>query len=328
MMKTKTKKTKTATTSKGPKLHVLIHDLPSNDYHATPNSYSSSTLKDALVDVEFFHKKHVLKLIEREEIPAFDVGTYFHTGVLEPHKLKDECIAFTGKVRRGAEWEKFKKIHDGKVIVTPAQLEQAENLMKCVQDSPVAMGFIRRGQPEVSAFIEITVYGGEIYYLARAWKLTRDGWEDADLSEDAIDIVRKNGVHMVIKVRADSLGKDFVLDLKSTTGNAKDEYAMREKIKYYKYELSAALYLDVFTAVTGSHYGKFIWTFASKDFHNSRSYLASQNNILIGRKKYKKSILKIADALSSDWEFADTLGVLEPHYSELEHLNDDEIDLV
>jgi hypothetical protein len=325
---TKTPKTKTTTTSKKIKLHELVYDLPSALYHATPNSYSSSTLKDALVDEELFYKKHVIKVIEREEVAAFDVGTYFHTGVLEPHKITEDCIAFTGKVRRGREWDLFKTKHVGKVIVTPAQKEQAEKLVECVQDSPVAMGFIRRGQPEVSAFLKIIVYRGEIYAPFRKLVLNRDGWEDALLSDEEWEEIVEFGTPMILKVRADSLGEDFVLDLKSTTGNSKDEYAMREKIKYYKYELSAALYLDVFAAVTGRPYGKFIWTFASKDFHNSRSYLASHNNILIGRVKYKRALLKIADALSSNWEFADVLGVLEPHYSELEHLNVNEIDLV
>jgi hypothetical protein len=133
---------------------------------------------------------------------------------------------------------------------------------------------------------------------------------------------------MVIKTRADSLGEDFVLDLKSTTGNAKSTRAMRDKISYYNYDLSAALYLDVFEAVTSRSYQLFVWTFASKDYRNSRSYAASERNILVGRAKYRKAILKIAEGLSSNWVFSDVLGILEPNTYELEHIIESDIDLV
>jgi hypothetical protein len=267
------------------KLHALIHDMASSEYHSTPNTFSSSQFKDALDDEELFYKKHVEKSIEKEEVGAFDVGNYFHTGVLEPQKLKMDCIAYTGKIRRGEHWEAFKKKHAGKCIVTPKQLEQAEMLMKCVQDSPVAMGFIKRGKPEVSAFLEVLVAGGEVYAPTQKLILDRDGWKPVNLQTKLWNELKKIGVMMTVKVRADSLGEDFVLDLKSTTGNAKSERQMREKISYYNYDLSAALYLDIFSAVSGKPYRKFIWTFASKDYYNSRSYLASPNNILIGRAK-------------------------------------------
>lgn len=305
------------------KLHTLIYDMSSVEYHSTPNTYSSSQFKDCLEDEELFYKKHIEKSIERESIGAFDVGTYFHTGVLEPHKIKEECAVYPGKIRRGDKWDVFLKKHKGKAILTQSQKDQAERLISTIESSPVAMGFIKRGKPEVSAFLELLVGGGEIYAPAKKLILTSGGWQ-----KFSGKIPVKNCTQMIVKVRADSLGSDFVLDLKSTTGNAKSEKQMRDKISYYNYDLSCSLYLDVFSAVTMTNYKKFIWSFASKDFHNSRSYLASQNNMLVGRAKYRKALLKIAEGLSSNWVFSDELGILEPNHYELEYIAASESDLV
>lgn len=315
-------------TAKSIKLHTLIHDLDQNEYHSVPGTYSSSQFKDCLEDVELFFKKYIEKSIVREQVAAFDVGSYFHTGVLEPHKLENDCVVYPGSIRRGDKWESFKKKHAGKTIVSPKQVEQAEGLIRAVQDSPVAMSYIKRGKPEVSAFLELVVHRGDIYAPAAKARLDRDGWKSVNFQKSLWNQLRKEGVVLVVKTRADCLGDNFILDLKSTSGNAKSERQMRDKISYYSYDLSAALYLDVFEAVTGQPYKHFIWTFASKDHMNSRSYLASQANIHVGRAKYSKAILKIADGLSSNWTFDDCLGVLEPNTYELEYLQLSESDLV
>ncbi len=188
------------------------------------------------------------------------------------------------------------------------------------------MSYIKRGKPEASLFIELHVYQGEIYANRYEKKLTRAGWVDCQrLGKKELN----KSVRLVVKVRADSLGEEFVLDLKSTTGNARSESAMREKIKYYNYELSAAFYLDMFSLEsTDGPITEFIWTFASKDCHNCKSYKASDRNILIGRKKYMGAILKLAYLIQNDWTLYDSLGVLEPHHTELYHLVESEADLL
>jgi len=305
------------------KLHTLIYDMSSEEYHGTPGTYSSSQFKDCLEDEELFFKKYIEKSIERESVAAFDVGTYFHTGVLEPHKINKDCAVYPGKVRKGEKWDAFLKKNKGKAILTQSQAEQAKRLISALEASPVAMGFIKRGKPEVSTFLELAVGGGEVYAPAKKLILKSTGWEKF-IGKMPLNKCTK----MTVKVRADSLGDDFVLDLKSTTGNAKSEKQMRDKISYYNYDLSCSLYLDVFSAVTGSNYKKFIWSFASKDYHNSRSYLASGNNLLVGRAKYRKALLKIANGISSNWMFSDELGILEPNHYELEHIASSESDLV
>lgn len=292
----------------------IVRDLSSADYHGLQNVYSSSQIKDALDDIEYFHKKYITKQIERVETPAFDVGTYFHTAILEPHKLQEECVVFSG-VRRGHKWEQFKLDNKNKAIITEAEHVQAKGIIEAVQNSPVAMTRIQKGEPEVSGFLNLSIDAGQVYVTGKKMILGPYGWERADYLPD-----NKRSLKIGVKVRADLIGPDFILDLKSTSGNAKSEFQMRQSVSKYNYDLSAALYLDVFSAILNKRLTDFIWTFASKDTFNSRSYLASENNIRVGRAKWKKAILNIAKGIKDDWTFEDSLGILEPQSFELDYL--------
>lgn len=291
----------------------VVKDLSSNEYHSLKDSYSSSQLKTMLEDPEIFYRKYVIKEIEKEEIPAFDVGTYFHTAILEPHKLKDECAVYSG-IRRGKEWESFKETHKGKAIITEAEMGSAQSLISAVKNSKISQDLLSKGMPEVSCFIDVFVYSGEVFSQGNV--LTRDGW----LPSLVFHLAEDFGVKICLKVRADLLGNDFILDLKSTTGNAKNEHSIKQKVSMYSYDLSAALYLDVFSIGLNSPIPSFIWTFASKDYGNCKNYLASLDNIRIGRRKWRKAVMLLAEYISNNWTFADSLSVIEPAFFEREHL--------
>ena len=96
---------------------------------------------------------------------------------------------------------------------------------------------------------------------------------------------------------------------------------MRSKISAYSYDLSASLYLDMFTIGSDLKYDRFLWCFASKDYGNSKTYVASPNNVKIGRAKYKKALLLLADNITKNWVMEESLGVLEPQFFENEWLS-------
>jgi hypothetical protein len=299
---------------------ALVENLSSEEYHKKENTYSSSQLKDLLDDPDLFYKKYISKVIEREETPAFDIGTYFHTAILEPHKLKLECAVFGG-IRRGKEWEQFKEENKGKAIITKSEFETATKLIESVRNSPMAMGRIGRGNPEVSTFLDILVTGTDIYCPSAESILGKFGWQQ-------VSKMPTKGTKITLKARADLFSEDFILDLKSTTGNAKSEYSMRSKISSYNYDLSASLYLDLFTASTGKTVSEFVWVFASKDYFNSKTYIASEDNILVGRAKWKKAVLNLAEGIQEDWKFQDTIGILRPQPHELEWIKEQGKDLL
>ena len=298
----------------------LIYDMTSEEYHGSPG-YSSSQLKDLLDDPEYFYKKYIAKTEEKISIPAFDIGTYFHTAILEPDKLTVDCAVYKG-IRRGKEWEAFKAANVGKTIVTETEMTQAESLAEAVRNSPVAMSRIELTRPEVSAYVELTVGGGEVYESSTGSILGKYGWEKAKR------IPEKNVEKILVKVRADALSDAFILDLKSTSGNAKSLFTMRKKISEYNYDLSAALYLDIFTIVTGVVKSEFVWTFASKDYFNSKSYIASDLYIQVGRAKWRKAIIELSHCLRSNWVFEDSMGILEPNLWETEILKPKDEDLL
>lgn len=289
----------------------LIYDMPSHIYHSIKGTFSSSQLKDLLDDEETFYHKYIARTEEKEHIAAFDVGTYFHTALLEPEKLDIECAVFTG-IRRGAAWEKFQEINKGKAIITKAEFQQAKGIIDAVKNSPIAMGRLARSTSEVSVFILLRVYQGEIYAPDFGVVLTPDGWRKAD--------VPKSGVDLVLKARADKLGSNFILDLKSTTGNAKSKSQIKKKISDLNYDLSAALYLDLFTLGSGELKDEFIWTFASKDRFNCKNWQADADNIRIGRAKWAKAVKTLAFCIKDNWQFEDSLGIIEPASWDREYL--------
>lgn len=297
----------------------LFNDISSEEYHTISGSYSSSQLKDILEDPELFHAKYIAKTIARKTMSAFDIGTYFHTWVLEPEKLDIECCVYEGK-RIGKNWDAFKAHNMKKTIITKTELLVAKGLVDVVLNSPIAAGRLKRGTPEVSCFLKVRVWHGDIYAITWKKVLGRYGWEDT--------VVPAKGVDIWLKVRADWLGESFVLDLKSTRGNAKNERAMRNKVSELNYDLSAALYLDIFSAAKQKKMSEFVWTFASKDFFNCKSYIASTDNISIGRAKWKLAVLALADGMEFDWEVPDSMGILEPNQYEYEFIKEKASDIL
>lgn len=275
-----------------------------------------------LEDPEVFYKKYVTKEIVRESIPAFDVGTYFHTAVLEPEKLDEECAVFGGGIRRGKEWDDFKSKSGSRAIITKSEKETADKLISAIKDSPICMGFLDSSKPEVSAFIEIYVFGEDIYSIKEdvAYVLVSVGWVPSlDIEPEAL---KEFGTKIILKTRADALGigTGVISDLKSTTGNCKNAYEMQGKVNSYQYDLSAALYLDVFSMASNEEYHTFVWLFASKDMGNARAYRATDKNIIVGRAKWKKAIMDLTFYINNNWTFTDSLGEIGPSVYSLEWL--------
>jgi hypothetical protein len=303
-------------------MNRLIYDIPNEEYHGKSFqwAYSSSQFKDLLEDEDVFIAKHIKKEIPRQESAAFDVGSYFHTGVLEPEKLKDDCIVYPGKVRRGKDWDNFKAKHKNKTIVTAKQKEQALGLVEAVKKSPVAKTYLK-GKPEVTLAVEINVHEGMIYAPYFGKVLTIEGWEDGPKKKFP------GAFEMCVKVRADCLGKDFISDLKSTSGNARSRRMVQDKISYYIYDLSASLYLDMFSLML-PEMSQFVWIFASKELYNAKSYLATPLQIKVGRAKYMRAMIRMADCAAAGWTYVDYLDQVDPLPNEMEYLREKDSDLL
>lgn len=293
--------------------------MTSEKYHNTEGTYSSSQLKDLLDDEEVFIKKYIKREIPRIESEAFDLGTYFHTGVLEPYKVAEEVVVFEGKTRYGKSWEDFKAKNKGKVIITSKMKEMGDAMIKAVKSSPVSQTYLK-GEPEISIFIDILVYDGEIYAPHFKKMLTPEGWVE-------VSKVPTKGFSLVIKARSDCLGDTYISDLKSTSGKATQISSVRNSISKYKYDLSAALYLDLFSLVR-ENVSAFIWVFASKENPCAASWIATNNQIMVGRAKWSYAVKKLSDLNSANWEVPDFLREAEPLPYEMEWLRVRDTDLL
>lgn len=244
--------------------------LSNSQYHSPEgNFYSSSQLKKAIKDIELFYKHYVSKELEDKVSGAnLDIGNYYHTAILEPHLLEKEYTVYPGKTRRGKEWETFKILNEGKTILTQGDMIKAEGIIKATKSNQLAMDLLEGGKSELS--LGINLHG------------------------------------LDIKVRADKINEDngYLIDLKSTTGNAKDLHKIQETTQHWGYDLSAALYLDAFIA-HGFKIDRFIWIYASKDYHNCSIFEAHVDSdiIRIGRAKYLKAIALIKKYEALDWKF-------------------------
>lgn len=310
----------------------LDREMSSADYHAERGHYSSSQLKDMIYSPELFYKKHVSREIAREENAVFDIGTYFHTAILEPHLLNKECAVYEG-VRHGAKWEAFKEKNKGKAIITMGEKVKAMNCVNAIRSCPISMAYVNMGTPEVSAFLRLYVWMENIYYLKddSAFKITYTGWKKCSIGEYENlkeGILLGEHVEVGVKVRADSidLRGTTISDLKSSSGDVADDFKVRGKTSDYCYDLSAALYIDIFSAVIGVTYTDFVWLYASKDLHEKlkapvgKPWRASADNILIGRSKWTYAILEIAHYISRNWDLGAKKAILadlEPKDHEL-----------
>lgn len=302
-----------------PKLHHLIRDMTSDAYHSCAGTWSSSQLKTIIEDEEVFIQKYIKKSVAKEEREAFDTGTYFHTGTLEPHKVAKEIAVYPGKVRHGRQWEQFKASSVGKVVITENQKSQGDGMIKAVKASPVSMEYLK-GEPEISLFIELLVAEGNIYAPHFMKVHTPSGWV-------ATKRIPKDGFKVVVKVRADTLGDHFISDLKSTSGRANQAGSVRGSISKYMYDLSAALYLDMFSLVR-EEVSAFIWVFASKANPVAAPWIATEKQIMVGRAKWTYALKRLADLSTANWEIVDYLREAEPLPHELEWLQTKDKDLL
>lgn len=303
----------------GPVLHRLIRDMSNEAYHGAQGVWSSTQLKDIIDDEEVFIQKYIKKEVAKLEGEALDTGTYLHTGILEPHKLSKEIAVYPGKARFGKEWLAFKAKHKGKTIITSKQKETGDGMIKAVQASPTSMEYLE-GEAEVSLFVSLLVANGKIYAPHFKKVLERHGWEDADK-------IPSKGFALTVKVRADCLGETFISDLKSTSGRANKKDSVRGAISKYKYDLSASLYLDIFSLIR-EEVSSFIWIFASKENPVAAAWVATEKQVMVGRAKWTRAVKRLADLSAANWQLVDYLREADPLPHEHEWLEESTMDLL
>jgi hypothetical protein len=119
-----------------------------DDYVRSPEVHATG-LKNLLVSPLLYKR--------RQEVPMSDsdtlrVGRAAHTAILEHDRFLLDYALWTGKVRRGKEWEAFVAAQGKRTILTAAQYKQALRMRDAVQAHPVASKLLsdRAARREVS----------------------------------------------------------------------------------------------------------------------------------------------------------------------------------
>ncbi len=290
----------------------LVFDMPDEEYHEVlPPSeahYSSSQFKDAVEDIEYFYKKYISREIKDEVSSTsqnnFDIGHAYHCKVLEPEKFDASFAVYDG-VKRGKGYEAFCEEHKGKKIISQKQYETAMFIANGNKNNSVAQTLLREGMAEVSLFWELHGLNVKV----------RADW----INFQPVINSQTGEVEQV----------PFIMDLKSTTGNPKNKKDIQKKISSLNYDLSAALYMDVFNSYLASVGEPLIeeWKFCfdSKDTGTSKVWTMTKEGLEIGRRKYMTGLKAIREGMATNWEFADEDSLLEPSgYDVQEWLNKEE----
>jgi len=264
-------------------LKLGLNDEITNEvYHGDRKYESSSSLKLYLKDPKEYYSRYVLgKKKEERYKSAYDFGSYIHSLILEPDKTDSEFAVYEGLTRRGKAYEKFKGENEGKIIITHSQWLQSQSIMEAYTDNQLAMNSIKDGTPEQTLCVEL------------------EG--------------------MRIKVRADYVRDGEIIDIK-TTGDPVDKFAAGKTCARFDYDLSAALYVDAFSAYYNKSHD-FYFMFINKMSNEIEILKASKEFLENGRRKYKKAIQLLKTAIDSGQYYED--GIQEVNIPSWAIFNED-----
>lgn len=238
----------------------LILGSSNQEYHANKSHLSSSQLKLILKDPQRFYSEYILGNKLNESKSVFDEGTFTHMLVLEPDKIADFAV-FAGLRKAGREWEEFKAANPGKIILSAPQVARCEKLYQSYASMPVAA------------------------------KLISEGLAEHNMVGMLMDVA--------LKARADYAipGKDILVDLK-TTAMPTDRDAFAGTVREYGYQLSAALYCELYRQTYG-RLCDFYWVVLSKDDYGCAVYKASTETLSEGTSQVTKALILYKKCLAS-----------------------------
>lgn len=240
----------------------IIEGLSNSEYHENRTHISSSVIKTALEDPNEFQRVFVEGGAPSPvEGDAVDLGSLVHTMILEPHLLNEEYAFFEGARRQGSQWDHFKAVNGDKTIITRSQKEMADNLFSQFASQKFTFNGVEKTGPQL---------------------LLNSKSEESFFTEF-------EGHKLKVRTDSRSLDLPIIWDVKTTmyTANTRAEAAFI--IEQRKYELSAALYVDIVEHITGIPQD-FYWIFLSKADKRCNIYKASKKTLERGRQMYKDGL--------------------------------------
>jgi exodeoxyribonuclease VIII len=184
------------------------------DYHAHP-ALGSSQLKEIMRSpAHFFAKYRAPDRVPFEPTPQMQFGTVVHAAILEPDTLASVVAVMPDdapdkRTKDGKAWhEAFARMSAGRIVLTADRYSEAITIANVVRADPTCATLLHNCNVEESGF-----------------------WTD-----------RETGV--ACKFRPDAIKRDrsIIVDVKTTSDASEESFA--KSIANFRYDLSAAHYMD------------------------------------------------------------------------------------
>lgn len=206
------------------------------------------------------HYKSIL-LEKGKDSDAKKLGRAVHMAVFEPERFDKSIAIWTGKVRRGKEWDDFRGEHAGKEWLTPAEYTECMTMQKVVRADPIARRYIEKGQGEVTL----------------AWEF--------------------GGIQC--KGRVDYIGPLGIPDLKTARDASPDGFGKASH--EYGYHVRAAWYGDAYHLLTGEPKPACLIAVESDAPNVVQVYNVPDPLIRAGRREYLDWLDKLGFCRSQKW---------------------------
>ncbi len=121
-----------------PQQPQLIEGLPFSSYLAIKDVHATG-LKNVLVSPRMYRAR---ELEPMEDSDTLRQGRAAHTAILEPDQFLLDYVIWTGKQRRGKEWDAFEAANAGKTILTPKQYKTVLKMRDAVRACPDATKYL------------------------------------------------------------------------------------------------------------------------------------------------------------------------------------------
>lgn len=195
---------------------------------------------------------------------AMLLGSVFHSLTLEPFGFDSEYAILPEVDRRTKAGKEtaaaFEKENAGKIIITSAMLETANNMVDAAMNNSIAESFISDGEKELTAI-----------------------WEIKDV---------------ICKGRIDNKQPNIIIDLKTSRNARPDNF--KSTVYKYNYHQQAAFYLDGIEKITGEKCDFVFVVVENNPPYGVSVHKMSKDIIDLGREEYLKNLDTFMSCLAFD----------------------------
>lgn len=246
-----------------------VYDITNEQYHESDGISRSQLMLLDKSPYHFWYQTLSGLAIKQESTPAMNIGSAFHTMLLEPAKFQKE-FAVAPKVDRRTtkgkeEWEIFSTLSFGKIILTDDQFSKVSKMVELVSKHEI-----------VTTLLDEAVYEQSIY------------WTDKETG-------------LQFKTRPDIWSSKMVVDLK-TTANA-SPYSFTRSALEYGYYLQAGMAYEACKAL-GKPFDMFVILACEKEEpHVPAIFIMKEEALNFGVEQfniYKRRLKQCLD--SNKWE--------------------------